>query len=79
MLSAASMLSSTTRTRLPPEERIRRGVAYIAQQRSYFPSQSVADNLRLGAATNFQIVPELVKQGTTTVMTLTLADTPPTL
>jgi branched-chain amino acid transport system ATP-binding protein len=36
-------------TRLPPEERIRCGVAYIAQQRSYFPSQSVADNLRLGA------------------------------
>jgi branched-chain amino acid transport system ATP-binding protein len=36
-------------TGLAPEERIRRGIAYIAQQRSYFPSQSVADNLRLGA------------------------------
>ena len=36
-------------TRLAPEQRIRRGVAYIAQQRSYFPSQTVADNLRLGA------------------------------
>ena len=36
-------------TTLAPEERIRRGIAYIAQQRSSFPSQSVADNLRLGA------------------------------
>ena len=36
-------------TRLEPEDRIRRGMAYIAQQRSYFPSQTVADNLRLGA------------------------------
>lgn len=36
-------------TGLAPEERIRRGMAYIAQQRSYFPSQTVADNLRLGA------------------------------
>jgi branched-chain amino acid transport system ATP-binding protein len=36
-------------TGLPPEDRIRRGIAYIAQQRSYFPSQTVADNLRLGA------------------------------
>ncbi len=36
-------------TALQPEERIRRGIAYIAQQRSFFPSQTVADNLRLGA------------------------------
>ena len=36
-------------TRLAPEDRIRRGMAYIAQQRSYFASQTVADNLRLGA------------------------------
>jgi branched-chain amino acid transport system ATP-binding protein len=36
-------------TGLAPEDRIRRGIAYIAQQRSFFPSQSVADNLRLGA------------------------------
>lgn len=36
-------------TGLAPEERIRRGMAYIAQQCSYFPSQTVADNLRLGA------------------------------
>jgi ABC-type branched-subunit amino acid transport system ATPase component len=34
---------------LEPELRIRRGMAYIAQQRSFFPSQTVADNLRLGA------------------------------
>jgi branched-chain amino acid transport system ATP-binding protein len=36
-------------TRLAPEERIRRGIAYIAQQRSIFSGQTVADNLRLGA------------------------------
>ena len=36
-------------TALEPEVRIRRGMAYIAQQRSFFPSQTVADNLRLGA------------------------------
>ena len=35
--------------RLAPEERIRRGMAYIAQARSYFPSQTVSENLRLGA------------------------------
>ena len=36
-------------TRLEPELRIRKGMAYIAQARSYFPSQTVAENLRLGA------------------------------
>jgi len=36
-------------TRLAPEERIRQGLAYLAQARSYFPSQTVAENLRLGA------------------------------
>jgi branched-chain amino acid transport system ATP-binding protein len=36
-------------TRLAPEERVRAGIAYIAQQRSFFASQTIADNLRLGA------------------------------
>lgn len=36
-------------TRIAPEERIRRGMAYIAQTRSYFASQTVDENLRLGA------------------------------
>lgn len=48
-IAGGVMLGGEDITRLPPEERIRRGIAYIAQQRSYFPSQSVADNLRLGA------------------------------
>jgi branched-chain amino acid transport system ATP-binding protein len=36
-------------TRLPTHERIRRGIAYIAQTRSHFPSQTVQENLRMGA------------------------------
>jgi ABC-type branched-subunit amino acid transport system ATPase component len=36
-------------TRIAPELRVRRGIAYIAQARSYFASQTVAENLRLGA------------------------------
>lgn len=36
-------------TRVAPEDRIRRGIAYIAQSRSYFASQTVEENLRLGA------------------------------
>ena len=36
-------------TRLEPEERVRKGIAYIAQARSFFPSQTVVENLRLGA------------------------------
>lgn len=36
-------------TRLEPELRVRKGIAYIAQARSFFPSQTVAENLRLGA------------------------------
>jgi ABC-type branched-subunit amino acid transport system ATPase component len=36
-------------TRLPTHERIRRGIAYIAQTQSHFPSQTVQENLRLGA------------------------------
>jgi branched-chain amino acid transport system ATP-binding protein len=36
-------------TRHPPEERIRRGIGYIAQARSFFASQTVEENLRLGA------------------------------
>jgi branched-chain amino acid transport system ATP-binding protein len=36
-------------TRLPTHERIRRGVAYIAQTRSHFASQTVQENLRMGA------------------------------
>ena len=36
-------------TRLAPELRVRDGIAYIAQARSFFPSQTVAENLRLGA------------------------------
>jgi branched-chain amino acid transport system ATP-binding protein len=36
-------------TRLPTHERIRRGIAYIAQTRSHFASQTVQENLRMGA------------------------------
>jgi branched-chain amino acid transport system ATP-binding protein len=36
-------------TRLPTHERIRRGIAYIAQTQSHFPSQTVQENLRIGA------------------------------
>ena len=36
-------------TRIESEQRVRRGIAYIAQARSYFASQTVAENLRLGA------------------------------
>lgn len=36
-------------TRLPTHERIRRGIAYIAQTHSHFPSQTVQENLRIGA------------------------------
>jgi branched-chain amino acid transport system ATP-binding protein len=36
-------------TRLPTDERIRRDIAYIAQTRSHFPSQTVQENLRIGA------------------------------
>jgi branched-chain amino acid transport system ATP-binding protein len=36
-------------TRVAPESRIRRGIAYIAQSRSFFASQTVEENLRLGA------------------------------
>lgn len=36
-------------TRLAPEDRIGRGIAYIAQSRSTFASQTVEENLRLGA------------------------------
>ena len=34
---------------MAPEDRVRKGIAYIAQARSYFASQTVAENLRLGA------------------------------
>jgi branched-chain amino acid transport system ATP-binding protein len=36
-------------TALAPEARTALGIAYIAQTRSYFPSQTVQENLRLGA------------------------------
>jgi len=36
-------------TRLPTDQRIRRGIGYIAQTRSHFPSQTVQENLRIGA------------------------------
>jgi ABC-type branched-subunit amino acid transport system ATPase component len=36
-------------TRLAPEDRIGHGIAYIAQSRSTFASQTVEENLRLGA------------------------------
>jgi branched-chain amino acid transport system ATP-binding protein len=36
-------------TRLPTDQRVRRGIAYIAQTRSHFPSQTVQENLRVGA------------------------------
>jgi branched-chain amino acid transport system ATP-binding protein len=48
-VSGAVALEGGDITRLQPEERIRRGIAYIAQQCSFFASQTVADNLRLGA------------------------------
>lgn len=36
-------------TRLPTHQRIRQGIGYIAQTRSHFPSQTVQENLRMGA------------------------------
>ena len=36
-------------TTLAAELRVKQGMAYIAQARSFFPSQTVAENLRLGA------------------------------
>jgi ABC-type branched-subunit amino acid transport system ATPase component len=43
------LLDRVAITSLPPEDRIARGIAYIAQTRSHFPSQTVEENLRLGA------------------------------
>lgn len=36
-------------TPLPPEERIRAGIAYIAQSKSYFAQQTIEENLLIGA------------------------------
>ncbi|HZT24089.1 MAG TPA: ABC transporter ATP-binding protein [Pseudolabrys sp.] len=43
------LLDGVAVTGLPPEQRIAKGIAYIAQTRSHFPSQTVQENLRLGA------------------------------
>jgi ABC-type branched-subunit amino acid transport system ATPase component len=43
------LLDGADITRVAPEDRIRRGMAYIAQTRSYFAAQTVEENLRLGA------------------------------
>lgn len=43
------LLDGESILRLAPEDRIRRGIAYIAQTRSHFASQTVQENLRLGA------------------------------
>jgi branched-chain amino acid transport system ATP-binding protein len=43
------LLDGNSIVRMPPDERISRGLAYIAQTRSHFPSQTVLENLRLGA------------------------------
>jgi branched-chain amino acid transport system ATP-binding protein len=47
--AGAVRLDGDNITRLPTHERIRRGIAYIAQTRSHFPSQTVQENLRIGA------------------------------
>lgn len=43
------MLKGQAITRARPDERIRLGIAYVAQSRSSFPELSVTENLRLGA------------------------------
>jgi ABC-type branched-subunit amino acid transport system ATPase component len=43
------LLDGADITRVAPEDRVRRGMAYIAQTRSYFAAQTVEENLRLGA------------------------------
>ena len=47
--SGSIVLNGENITPIAPEDRIRRGMAYIAQTRSYFASQTVEENLRLGA------------------------------
>lgn len=42
-------LRSEDLTRLPAEERARRGVGYVPQGRNVFPAMTVQDNLRTGA------------------------------
>jgi len=43
------LLDGADITCVAPEDRVRRGMAYIAQTRSYFAAQTVEENLRLGA------------------------------
>jgi ABC-type branched-subunit amino acid transport system ATPase component len=47
--SGSVLFDGTDITRLPTHERIRCGVAYISQTHSHFASQTVRENLRLGA------------------------------
>jgi branched-chain amino acid transport system ATP-binding protein len=47
--AGAVQLDGEDITRLSTDERIRRGIGYIAQTRSHFPSQTVLENLRMGA------------------------------
>jgi urea transport system ATP-binding protein len=42
------MLGEERLTRLPPEERARRGLGYVPQGRQVFPRMTVLDNLRTG-------------------------------
>lgn len=52
VLSGAVSLDGRDVSRLPTEQRIRRGVGYVPQEHSVFAKLSVRDNLAVGALTN---------------------------
>lgn len=39
---------------LEPDEKLKRGIAYVPQGRSVFPDMTVLENLKMGAYTNFE-------------------------
>jgi ABC-type branched-subunit amino acid transport system ATPase component len=41
-------LAGTAVTRLPPDQRVRKGIAYVPQLQNVFPSLTVFENLRMG-------------------------------
>jgi branched-chain amino acid transport system ATP-binding protein len=53
--SGAIRFAGAELTRLPPERIVRHGVAFVPEGRRVFPRMSVADNLRVGAASRGSI------------------------